>query len=41
MSINIRKAYRTVNRLDQKRKFPCHIKNKTLSIQKKVRILKG
>ena len=38
-SINT-EAYRTPNRLDQKRKSSCHIIIKTLNLQNKERILK-
>ena len=40
MAINVQEAYRTSNRLDQKRKFSCHI-IKTLNAQNKERILKA
>ena len=39
-SINT-EAYRTPNRLDQKRKSSCHIIIKTLNVQNKERILKA
>jgi hypothetical protein len=35
MPINIQKVNRTPNRLDKKRKSPCHIINKTLNVQNK------
>ena len=41
MSIKVQEAYRTPNRLDQKRKSPHHIIIKTLNIQNKERILKA
>jgi hypothetical protein len=40
MPIKVQEAYRTPNRLDQKRKSLCHIKIKTLNIQNKERISK-
>jgi hypothetical protein len=40
MPINIQEAYRTQNRLNQKKKSPCNIRIKTLSVQKIERILK-
>jgi hypothetical protein len=40
MSINVNKAYRTQNRLDQKRNSSCHI-IKTPKAQNKERILKA
>jgi hypothetical protein len=41
MTINIQEAYRTPNRLDQKRKSSCHIIIKPLNVQNKERILKA
>jgi len=41
MPINIQEAYRTPNRLDQKRKSFCHIIVKTPNAQNKERILKA
>ena len=38
MSMNIKEAYRTPNRLDQKRNSSCHIIIKTLNALKKDRI---
>jgi hypothetical protein len=38
--MNIQEAYRTPNRLDQKRNFSCHIITKTSNAQNKERILK-
>ena len=38
MPINVQEAYRTPNRLDQKRKFSCHITIKTQNIQIKEKI---
>jgi len=40
MPINIQEAYRTPNRLDQKRNFSLHIIVKTPNAQNKERILK-
>ena len=40
-AINIQEAYRTPNRLDQKRKSSHHIIIKTLNVQNKERILKA
>jgi hypothetical protein len=40
MSINVQEAYRTPNRLDQKRNSSCHIIIKTPKILNNVRILK-
>ena len=39
--INVQEAYRTPNRLDQKRKSCCHITIKTLTVWDKERILKA
>ena len=39
--MNIQKAYRTPNRLDQKGNSSCHIIVKTPNVQKKERILKA
>jgi hypothetical protein len=39
--MNIQEAYRSQNRLDQKRNTSCHIKFKTPNIQNKERILKA
>jgi hypothetical protein len=39
--MNIQEAYRTPNRLDQKRNSSCHIVLKTLNAQNKERILKA
>jgi hypothetical protein len=41
MPINIQEAYRTPNRLDQKRNSSCHIVVKTQNAQNKERILKA
>jgi hypothetical protein len=41
MPINIKEAYRTPNRLDQKIKSSCHIIVKTPNAQNKERILKA
>jgi len=41
MSINILEAYRTPNRLDQKRYSSCHVIVKTPNAQNKERILKA
>jgi phosphopantetheine adenylyltransferase len=41
MAINIQEAYRTLNRLEQKRKSSHHIITKTLNVQIKERILKS
>ena len=41
MLMNILGAYRTPNRLDQKRNFSCHITVKTTNAQNKERILKA
>jgi hypothetical protein len=41
MPINIQEAYRTPNRLDQKRNSSCHIIVKTPNAQNKERILKA
>jgi hypothetical protein len=41
MPINIQEAYRTPNRLDQKRNSSCHIIVKTSNAQNKERILKA
>jgi hypothetical protein len=41
MPMNIQEAYRTPNRLDQKRNSPCHIIIKTLIALNKGRILKA
>jgi hypothetical protein len=41
MSINIQEAYRTPNRLDQKRNSSCHIILKTPNAQNKERMLKA
>ena len=41
MAINVQEAYRTPNRLDQKRKSSHHITIKTLNAQNKERILKA
>jgi hypothetical protein len=41
MPINIQKACRTPNRLDQKRNSSCHITVKTSNAQNKERILKA
>jgi len=41
MSINVQEAYRTPNRLDQKRNSSCHIIVKTPNAQNKERILKA
>jgi hypothetical protein len=41
MPINIQEAYRTPNRLDQKKKTSCHIIVKTPNAQNKERILKA
>jgi hypothetical protein len=38
--MNIQEAYRTLNRLDQKRNSSCHIIIKTPNAQNKERILK-
>ena len=40
-NINIQEAYRTPNRLDQKRNSSCHIIVKTPNAQNKERILKA
>ena len=40
MSINIQETYRTLNRLDQKRNFSCHIIIKIQNAQNKKGILK-
>jgi hypothetical protein len=39
--MNIQEAYRTLNRLDQKRNFSCHIIIKTANALNKERILKS
>ena len=39
MPIKLQEAYRTPNRLDQKRKPHCHIKIKTINMQNRERIL--
>ena len=39
--IKIQEAYRTLNRLDQKRKSPSHIIVKTINTQNKERTLQG
>ena len=41
MAIKVQEAYRTTNKKDQKRKYSCHIKIKTLNTQNKERILKA
>jgi hypothetical protein len=41
MSVNIQEAYRTPNRLDQKRNIPCLIIVKTPNAQIKERTLKA
>ena len=41
MPMNIQEAYRTPNRLDQKRHSSCHIRIKTPNAQDKERILKS
>jgi hypothetical protein len=41
MPMNIQEAYRTPNRLDQKRNSSCHIMVKTPNAQNKERILKA
>jgi hypothetical protein len=41
MPINIIEAFRTLIKLNQKRKIPCHVIIKTQNIQKKERILKS
>jgi hypothetical protein len=41
MAINVQKAYRTPNKLDQKRKSSHHIIIKKLNAQNKERILKA
>jgi hypothetical protein len=41
MPINIQEAYRTPNRLDQRRNSCCHIIVKTLNAQNKERILEA
>jgi hypothetical protein len=41
MPINLQEAYRTPNRLDQKRNFSCHIIIKTSIALNKERILKA
>jgi hypothetical protein len=41
MPMDIKEAYRTPNRLDQKRNTSCHIIIKTLNAQNKERILKA
>ena len=41
MPINVQEAYRTPNRLDQKRKCPTLIITKTPNVQNKGRILKA
>jgi hypothetical protein len=41
MSMNIKEAYRTSNRLDQKRNSSCHITIKIPNARNKERILKG
>ena len=41
MPMNIQKAYRTPNRLDQKGNSSCHIIVKTLNAENKERILKA
>ena len=41
MPINIQEAYRTPNRLDQKRNSSCHLIVKTQNAQNKKRILKA
>ena len=40
MPIKVKETYRTPNRLEQKKKFPCHIIIKTLNMKKKERIVK-
>jgi hypothetical protein len=41
MPINIQETYRTPNRLNQKRNYPCHIIVKTSNALNKERILKA
>ena len=41
MPMNIQEAYRTPNRLDQKRNSSCHLIVKTQNAQNKERILKA
>jgi hypothetical protein len=41
MPMNIQEAYRTTNRLNQKRNSSCHIIVKTPNVQNKERILKA
>ena len=41
MAIEVQETNRTPNKLDQKRKFSCHIIIKTLNAQNKERILKA
>jgi hypothetical protein len=41
MPMNIQEAYRTPNRLDQKRNFSCHRIIKTVNVKNKERILKA
>jgi uncharacterized coiled-coil protein SlyX len=41
MTMNMKEAYRTPNRFDQKRIFSCHIRIKTQNAQNKERILKA
>jgi hypothetical protein len=41
MFINIQEAYKTRNRLEQKRNYPCHIIVTTPHTQNKERILKA
>jgi hypothetical protein len=40
MPIKVKEAYRTPNKLDHKRKPPCHLIIKTLNTQNKERLLK-
>ena len=41
MAINVQEAYRTPNRMDQKRNFPRHIIIRTTNTLNKYRILKA
>jgi hypothetical protein len=41
MHIKVQETYRTLNRLEQKRRSPCHIIIKTLNVKNKVGILKA
>jgi hypothetical protein len=41
LSIQVKKASRSPNRLDQDRTFPCHIIIKTTSIENRERMLKA